>query len=135
MSIYVPTFEEKCQIELHFLVSTISGANIIGSFLLSEISEGISVIDSPKEMKLNFSENNFSIKLEIDMKVFNDNEIAIFDFTINNIVKKIKLLQKIQKINNIDLNIIKKVENKKQLEIHNLNEIDKSSFLISPFTC
>ena len=135
MSIYVPTFEEKCQIELHFLVSTISGANIIGLFLISEISEGISVIDSPKEIKLNLNENNFSIKLEIDMKVFNDNEIAIFDFSINNVVKKIVLLQKIQKIKNIDLNIIKKVENKKQLEIHNLNEIDKSSFLISPFTC
>jgi hypothetical protein len=86
-------------------------------------------------MKLNLNENNFSIKLEIDMKVFNDNEIAIFDFSINNVVKKIILLQKIQKIKNIGLNIIKKVENKKLLEIHNLNDIDKGSFLISPFTC
>mgnify|MGYP002622861730 CR=1 FL=1 len=135
MSIYIPTFEEKCQIELHFLVSTISGANIIGLFSIPEISEGISVIGLQNEMNLNLKENNFSIKLEFDMKVFNDNEIAVFDFSINNVVKKILLLQKTQKIKNIDLNLIKKVENKQQLEIHNLNEIEKSSFLISPFTC
>ena len=108
MSIYIPTFKEKCEIEINFLVSTFSGSNIIGLFQVSEISEGISIIESPKEMKLSLNENYFSIKLEFNLTIFNDNEIGIFEFKINNVSKKILLVQKDQEIKNVDLNIIKK---------------------------
>ena len=46
------------------MVSTFNGSNIIGFFKLSEIFEGIKVIETPYKMKLNFNENYFSIKLE-----------------------------------------------------------------------
>ena len=60
-------FEEKCKIELNFLISTFNGINIVGLFKLSDIAKGIKVIDAPDKMKLNSNENYFSIKLEIDL--------------------------------------------------------------------
>ena len=136
MNIYIPTFNEKCEIELNFLVSTFNISNIFGFFEITEISEGVKKIDSPDKMKLNSGENYFSIKLEFDLTEFVDNEIAVFEFKINNMIKKIELFQKVQTIHNVDLSLLKKIEKDNNLiDIKNINEINKNSILISPFTC
>ena len=136
MAIYIPTFEDKCTIEFHFLVSTFNVDNIIGIFKISDISDGIKVIDAPDKMKINSNENHFSVKLEFDLTDFIDNELAVFEFRINNIIKKIELLKKSQAIKDIDLKLIHKIENNKKLtNINNINNIKKDSVLVSPFTC
>jgi hypothetical protein len=134
LNIFIPNFEDQCEIELNFLVSTFENVNINGTFKINEISDGISFDKNEIKMNLNSNENYFSIKLNIDLTLFNDNEIAIFEFKINNEIKKIKLLEKNQKIENINLNLIKIIENENKIEINNINEINENSLLISPFT-
>ena len=134
MYMYIPNFQEQNEIELYFLVSIFSGVNITGLFKVIEISEGISIVESQDKIKLNLNENYFSIKIKFDLTKFNDNEIAIFEFSINNVSKRINIFQKVQSIENVDLKLIKKYENKKQIEIKNINDINKDSLLISPFT-
>ena len=107
MDIYIPSFENECEIELHFLVNTFIESNIIGIFNISEISEGVTIINHSKEIKINSYENYFSIKLKFNLSKFFDNEIATFEFKINNLSKKIKLFQKNQSIKYIDLKLIK----------------------------
>ena len=134
LNIFIPTFENQCEIELNFLVSTFEGVNINGLFKINEISDGISFDKTEIKMNLNSNENYFSIILKIDLTIFNDNEIAVFEFKINNEIKKIKLLEKNQKIENINLNLLKKIENENKIEINNLKEINENSLIISPFT-
>ena len=101
MLIFIPNFEDSCQIDLNFLISTFGGENIEGTFKISEFSEGISFEKNQFDIKLTSNENYFSIKLKVDLTNFNDNEIALFEFKINNITKKILLLQnyEIEKLN------------------------------------
>ena len=134
MLIFIPNFEDSCQIDLNFLVSTFGGENIEGTFKISEISEGISFERNQFDIKLISNENYFSIKLKVDLTNFNDNEIALFEFKINNITKKILLLQNCYEIGKLNINLIKKIENNEEKQIQNLNEIKKDSILISPFS-
>ena len=83
MYIYIPTFDDECLISLNFLISTFNNLNIIGQFNILEISEGITVIESQKKMKINSNENYFTIKLKFDLTKFSDNDIAAFEFNIN----------------------------------------------------
>ena len=132
--IFLPNFEAKNEIELNFLVSTFEEANMNGTFEISEISEGISFDQNEIKMNLNSNENYFSVKLIVDLNKFYENQIASFEFQINHQTKKIKLFEKKTKINEINLNLLKKIENDKQTEINNLNQIKKNSILISPFS-
>ena len=136
MEIFIPTFEEKYEIKLNFLVSTFNVNNIIGFFKIFDISEGVKIIDAPDKMKLSSNENHFQVILEFDLGSFIDNELAVFEFKINDIIKKIELFQKRQEIKYLDLNLIKRIEdNNKLANIKTINDIKKDSILISPFTC
>jgi hypothetical protein len=88
MDIYIPSFENECEIELYFLVNIFIKSNIIGLFKISQISEGVTIINLSKEIKINSYENYFSIKLKFNLSKFFDNEIATFEFKINNLSKK-----------------------------------------------
>ena len=59
MLIFIPNFEDSCQIDLNFLVSTFGGENIEGTFKISEFFEGIS-----------FEKNKFDIKLTSMKMIF-----------------------------------------------------------------
>ena len=135
MEIYIPVFKNECEIQLNFLVSSFIDNNIIGLFKISEVSEGITIIETSKKIQINSYEKYFAVKLKFDMTKFNDKEIAVFEFQINDVIKKIELFQKSQAIENVDLKLIKEVDGKNGIEIKNLNDIKKNSLLISPFTC
>ena len=75
-------------------MNTFIESNIIGIFNISEISEGVTIINYSKEIKINSYENYFSVKLKFNLSKFLDNEIATFEFKINNLSKKIQLFQK-----------------------------------------
>ena len=51
MNVFIPTFEQECVINFHFLISTFIDTNIIGTFNLLDLSEGVSVIDPINEIK------------------------------------------------------------------------------------
>ena len=137
--IYIPTFEDKCEIELNFLISTFSGLNNIGLFKISDISDGVEEVPSENKIRINSKEKYIKKKLKFNMNIFDDEKIATFEFKINNVIKKIELFQKrqnIQKINNFKLIKTISDENPKHI-IENLNVIYKYSsyLLISPFAC
>ena len=133
--IYIPSFEDKVTIELNFLINTFNGINQVGLFNIEEISEGITVDSLSEKIEINSNEVYFKKKLTFDMKKFEDKEIAIFEFTMNNITKKIELLEKKQKIENIQLNLIEKCEIKNKINIKNIKDIDNysSAIFISPY--
>ena len=130
MDIYIPSFENECEIELYFLMNIFIKSNIIGLFKISQISEGVTIINHSKEIKINSYENYFSIKLKFNLSKLFDNEIATFEFKINNLSKKIKLFQKNQSIKYIDLKL-----NGIEKDLNDINNIEKNSLLISPFAC
>ena len=136
MEIYIPSFEKECEIELYFLVSTyFEEKNINGFFNVSDISDGVIIIESLNQIPIDSYEKEFSIKLKFNLCKCFDNEIATFKFEINNLSKTIQLFQKNQSIKNINLQSIKKVINKELKEINNINDIERNSLLISPFAC
>ena len=126
MDIYIPSFENECEIELYFLVNIFIKSNIIGLFKISQISEGVTIINHSKEIKINSYENYFSIKLKLNLSKFFDNEIATFEFKINNLSKKIKLFQKNQSIKYIDLKLIKEIKNGIEKDLNDINNIEKN---------
>ena len=110
MDIYIPSFENECEIELHFLVSTFIEKKILLDFLIfQKFLKVLLLLNHSNEIKINSYENYFSIKLKFNLSKFYDNEIAVFEFKINDLSKKIQLFQKNQSIKNIDLKLIKKV--------------------------
>ncbi len=94
MEIYIPVFKNECEIKLNFLVSSFIDNNIIGLFKISEVSEGITIIEASNKIQINSYEKYFSVNLKFDMTKFNDKEIAVFEFQINDVIRKIELFQK-----------------------------------------
>ena len=135
MNIFIPSFEKECEIKLYFLVSTFIDTNIIGTFTTIKKSEGVSIVESTKEINMNSFEKYFSIKIKINLTKFDDDKIATFEFKINSFSKKIELFQNNQNIKEIDIEMIKEIKDEKKINVNNLDDIEKNAILISPFTC
>jgi hypothetical protein len=133
MDIYIPSFENECEIELYFLVSIFIKEKINGLFNILDISEGVTIIESLNNIPIKKYHNYFSIKLKFDLYKFYNNKIAEFEFKINNFSKKIILYQKSQKISEVNIKLIKEIINNELREIKDIKNIRKDSLLISLF--